>query len=129
MINQFDIEERYLCQYNTKMVEFAKSIGIDASKGNCSVDFVIADMKFNICIGIFDSAYVILNLYLTQKISERRRIAYVDFIKTLLPNMVLSGPLGTKCSSLASAEKLMKSTIERLGQAKDKFEEIKNTIK
>ena len=28
MINQFDIEERYRRLYNTKMVEFAKSIGL-----------------------------------------------------------------------------------------------------
>lgn len=129
MINQFDIEERYLCQYNTKMVEFAKSIGIDASKGNCSVDFAIADINFMVSIGIYDSAYVLLSISLKQVISERCRIAYVELIKNLLPNMVLCGTLGTKCSSLASAERLMKSTINILGKAKDKFEEIKNTIK
>ena len=26
MINQFDIKEKYLCQYNTQMVEFANRL-------------------------------------------------------------------------------------------------------
>ena len=82
-----------------------------------------------VSIGIYNSAYVLLSISLKQIISERSRIAYVELIKNLLPNMVLCGPLGTKCSSLASAERLMKSTINIFVKAKDKFEEIKNTIK
>lgn len=110
------------------MVEFAKSIGLNAKQKNSSLNFDIADIRFYITIGISETANVCLNIISTSVISEKHRIAYMELIKGLLPGMVFGGPLGTKCNSLTSAEKLMKKTIERLEMAKDKFEEIKKII-
>lgn len=110
------------------MVEFAKSIELNAKQKNSSVNFDIADIRFDIIIGVFETAYVCLNFISTSVISEKHRIAYVELIKGLLPSMFFGGPLATKCNSLTSAEKLMKKTIECLGMAKDKFEEIKKII-